>query len=54
MIERAKTLSSIGKFIWPIPDRGLPKRAHRIRRPNPPRLGRLRRRRPARVRRSIP
>ena len=30
MIERAKTLSSIGKFIWPIPDRGLPKRAHRI------------------------
>ena len=30
MIGRAKTLSSIGKFIWPIPDRGLPKRAHRI------------------------
>ena len=33
MIERAKTLSSIGKFIWPIPDRGLPKRAHRIEAP---------------------
>ena len=29
-LERTKTLSSIGKFIWPIPDRGLRKRIHRI------------------------
>ena len=30
IINRAKTLSSVGKFCWPIPDRGLRKRIHRI------------------------
>jgi pimeloyl-ACP methyl ester carboxylesterase len=29
-LDRTKTLSAIGKFIWPIPDRGLTKRVHRI------------------------
>ena len=29
-LDRTRTLSAVGKFIWPIPDRGLPKRAHRI------------------------
>ncbi|MFQ6029573.1 MAG: alpha/beta fold hydrolase [Dehalococcoidia bacterium] len=29
-LDRTQTLASIGKFIWPIPDRGLTKRAHRI------------------------
>ena len=29
-LDRTKTLSAIGKFVWPIPDKGLPKRAHRI------------------------
>ena len=30
VVERHKTLASIGKFCWPIPDRGLRKRIHRI------------------------
>ena len=29
-LDRTKTLSAIGKFVWPIPDKGLTKRAHRI------------------------
>jgi pimeloyl-ACP methyl ester carboxylesterase len=29
-LERTQTLSAVGKFIWPIPERGLTKRAHRI------------------------
>jgi len=29
-LDRTQTLSAVGKFVWPIPDRGLPKRAHRI------------------------
>jgi len=29
-LERAKTLMAIGKFCWPIPDKGLEKRIHRI------------------------
>ena len=30
MINRAKSLSTAGKFLWPIPDKGLRKRIHRI------------------------
>lgn len=29
-LSNTKTLAAAGKFIWPIPDRGLTKRAHRI------------------------
>jgi pimeloyl-ACP methyl ester carboxylesterase len=29
-LSNTKTLAAVGKFIWPIPDRGLTKRAHRI------------------------
>lgn len=29
-LNRAKTMSAIGKFVWPLPDRGLRKRIHRI------------------------
>lgn len=29
-LDRTQTLSAIGKFAWPIPERGLTKRAHRI------------------------
>lgn len=29
-LERTKNLSAAGKFLWPIPDRGLKKRIHRI------------------------
>jgi pimeloyl-ACP methyl ester carboxylesterase len=29
-LDRTRTLSAVGKFVWPIPDRGLGKRAHRI------------------------
>ena len=29
-LVRTQTLAAVGKFVWPIPDRGLPKRAHRI------------------------
>ncbi len=29
-LTRTQTLSAVGKFVWPIPDRGLTKRAHRI------------------------
>jgi pimeloyl-ACP methyl ester carboxylesterase len=30
VLERTKNLSAAGKFLWPIPDRGLKKRIHRI------------------------
>jgi len=30
VIDRAKSLSTAGKFLWPIPDKGLSKRIHRI------------------------
>jgi pimeloyl-ACP methyl ester carboxylesterase len=33
LIERAKAMGSTGKFLWPIPDRGLKKRIHRIKAP---------------------
>ena len=29
-LDRTKTLAAIGKFVWPIPERGLRKRVHRI------------------------
>ncbi len=29
-LDRTQTLAAVGKFIWPIPDRGLANRAHRI------------------------
>jgi pimeloyl-ACP methyl ester carboxylesterase len=33
LYERAKSLSAAGKFAWPIPDRGLKRRIHRIKAP---------------------
>ena len=30
MLEMHKSLASAGKFLWPIPDKGLKKRIHRI------------------------
>jgi pimeloyl-ACP methyl ester carboxylesterase len=30
VLERTKSLSAAGKFLWPIPDKGLRKRIHRI------------------------
>jgi pimeloyl-ACP methyl ester carboxylesterase len=30
MLERTKNFSAAGKFLWPIPDKGLKKRIHRI------------------------
>ncbi|MCI0440002.1 MAG: alpha/beta hydrolase [Chloroflexi bacterium] len=32
-IERVRSLSTVGKFLWPIPDKGLKKRLHRIKSP---------------------
>lgn len=32
-IERARSLSTVGKYLWPIPDKGLKKRMSRIRAP---------------------
>ena len=29
-LDRTQTLAAVGKFVWPIPDKGLTKRAHRI------------------------
>lgn len=29
-VERTKALTAVGKFLWPIPDKGLKKRIHRI------------------------
>jgi pimeloyl-ACP methyl ester carboxylesterase len=29
-LDRTRTLSAVAKFVWPIPDRGLTKRIHRI------------------------
>jgi len=33
MLAREKAMSATGKFIWPIPDKGLKKRIHRIKAP---------------------
>src|SRR3954463_7929000 len=33
MLEREKSMSATGKFIWPIADKGLKKRIHRIKAP---------------------
>jgi pimeloyl-ACP methyl ester carboxylesterase len=33
MLEAYKCLASAGKFMWPIPDKGLKKRIHRIQQP---------------------
>ena len=33
MLTREKAMSAAGKFIWPIPDKGLKKRIHRIKAP---------------------
>jgi pimeloyl-ACP methyl ester carboxylesterase len=33
MLERQKALTTSGKFLWPIPDKGLKKRIHRIKTP---------------------
>ncbi|MGH2585899.1 MAG: alpha/beta fold hydrolase [Dehalococcoidia bacterium] len=33
MLERAQALAATGKFIWPIPDKGLKKRIHRVKTP---------------------
>lgn len=33
MLERQKALTTSGKFLWPLPDKGLKKRAHRIKTP---------------------
>ena len=33
MLERNKNLAAAGKFLWPIPDKGLKKRIHRIKAP---------------------
>jgi pimeloyl-ACP methyl ester carboxylesterase len=30
MLERQKALTTSGKFMWPIPDKGLKKRIHRV------------------------
>ena len=32
-IERGRSLSTVAKFLWPIPDKGLAKRLHRIKSP---------------------
>jgi pimeloyl-ACP methyl ester carboxylesterase len=33
IIHRVQSLSTVGKFLWPIPDKGLIRRIHRINRP---------------------
>jgi pimeloyl-ACP methyl ester carboxylesterase len=33
IIDRARSLASVAKFVWPIPDKGLIKRARRIKSP---------------------
>lgn len=33
MLERAKSMSTSAKYLWPIPNRGLNKRLHRVRQP---------------------
>ena len=33
MLERQQSLAATGKFIWPIPDKGLKKRIHRVKAP---------------------
>jgi pimeloyl-ACP methyl ester carboxylesterase len=33
LVERAKSMSTAAKYLWPIPNRGLSKRLHRVRQP---------------------
>ena len=33
LVERAKSMSTAAKYLWPIPNRGLAKRLHRVRQP---------------------
>ena len=33
LIERPKSMSTAAKYLWPIPNRGLKKRLHRVRQP---------------------
>jgi len=33
LVERAKSMSTAAKYLWPIPNRGLKKRLHRVRQP---------------------
>ena len=33
LVERAKSMSTAAKYLWPIPNRGLVKRLHRVRQP---------------------
>jgi pimeloyl-ACP methyl ester carboxylesterase len=47
------TFGCTGKFVWPIPERGLRKRLHRVSVPDTRRVGRGRRACPSRVRRGI-
>ena len=32
MLERAQSMAAAARYLWPIPDRGLSKRLHRVRR----------------------
>ena len=32
-IERVRSLSTVGRFLWPVPDKGLTKRLHRVKSP---------------------
>ena len=34
LVERAKSMSTAAKYLWPIPNRGLAKRLHRVRQPS--------------------
>ena len=40
-VERVKRMTMAGKFLWPIPDRKLKKRAYRIATPHAAGLGRV-------------
>ena len=33
LVERAKSMSTAAKYLWPIPNRGLSKRLHRVTQP---------------------
>ena len=39
MLERAQSMAAAARYLWPIPDRGLSKRLHRVTAPNAHRLG---------------
>jgi pimeloyl-ACP methyl ester carboxylesterase len=34
LVERAKSMSTAAKYLWPIPNRGLSKRLHRVTQPS--------------------